>query len=472
MIFVHPGAADAEKRRVQGADGQIRLFSQDCDLPLQIEHGVIGAVHNIGFRIYNAAGLSDPVAGFSGKGQHQTAGLHEGAFLLGRKGQLRENVLLPEGQAQKNLPAVAIAFPAGPRAIAQGQGAAGNAVPGKGGVIGFVITVGVVLPAVVLDSPGGKVVAVASQKFIDVPEAPAVIAVGKGPLLPRFQQGRFQPVIIQPADPAGFRMEPEGIPAAGRLYFLPAGPKLQRLRLSFRQGHGAHPFFNLVQRVRYQTGPGRLLLPGFFHKPATVRCLLGQELLFLIGPVRAQPGFHIGAPCMLAEKGHRLIIPVPQRLQGGVPGLPPAEAFKGGAVNPSGPLPAFPHQADLGRVGADTVNPGVRQVAFDDGQARQVTAFHFPVKIIHCAADDLRLRTGRPGLLRHFPDEAGALGAAVVVGMHQSHPDRVLPVLGRKQARSVAAPAVHGQHSAPRRAFPEEQLRHLGRSGKLIAAQV
>ena len=58
------------------------------------------------------------------------------------------------------------------------------------------------------------------------------------------------------------------------------------------------------------------------------------------------------------------------------------------------------------------------------------------------------------------------------MGVHQRHPGRELPALRREQPSAVAAPTVHGQHSAPRGAFPEEQLRYLGRCGKLVAAQV
>ena len=67
-----------------------------------------------------------------------------------------------ESQVQADLCAVSVAFPTDTRTIAQGQGTAGNAVPGKGGIAGLMGAVWVVLPAVVLDSPGGKAVAVSS----------------------------------------------------------------------------------------------------------------------------------------------------------------------------------------------------------------------------------------------------------------------------------------------------------------------
>ena len=199
-------------------------------------------------------------------------------------------------------------------------------------------------------------------------------------------------------------MEPEAVAASVHHQFVALLPGFEKAALSFRQLFPRDPRFDPVKYGCCLLCPIRLLLPGRFHKTAAGRGPFCQEILFLIDPVRTQPGFYIGAPGMLAEKGRGFIILVPQLLQGGIPGFPPDKCPKAGAVNPPGPLPAVPDQADLPGIGANAVDPGIRQVPGDDGHMGQVTFGHFPVKIIHGSADDLRLRAGRPGFLRHFPD--------------------------------------------------------------------
>ena len=222
--------------------------------------------------------------------------------------------------------------------------------------------------------------------------------------------------------------------------------------------------------------PFFLFFPGLLHETISIAIFCLLEFFFFIDTVRTHISLYIRSPGMFLKHRDLVIICIPQF----------ADFFfllciqRRICQQPVRPdcfhylchLTVFSQNFNLFRIRANSMNPGICHIFLQYRHLTEIALFQFPVKIIHCSADNLCVRIRFLNLFHHMFNSIRGLRTTVICRMHQCHPHRIFPTFRWNQTAAVSSTAVHGKHLSSTRCLPIEQFRYFRRRGKLITSQV